>query len=302
MAVKWKILFLLLLVANNLAYGQSDIFLTQQWFSRINMNPAATGNSASIDVFLLNRQQWVGFEGAPKTSVVNVHSYISPIRSGLGLSLIYDRLGVSRQNVNAMFVYAFHVDLSEDITLALGLASGIFNSNWDPNRNSFPDDNVADQTLLSDRFSRTSADFNTGMELNGYNITLGASVTHLLNSDVYAGKPVREFYSYLRYRWMINRNLDIAPGVMFRYSNNINFFDFNVTGYFMRNFWVGFSFRPNNAVSTMLGVEFGMFRVGYAYDRSIGDLSSLARNSHEIMLFARIFQQRQERQTTRFLD
>jgi len=284
------------------AYGQSDISLAQQWFSRINMNPAATGNSASVDVFLFNRQQWVGFENAPRTSVLNVHSYLSQYRSGLGLSLIYDRLGVSRQTVNTMLSYAYHIEIVEEIDLSLGLAGGFFNSNWDPNRHRFPDETVIDPSLLPSSPSRTNADFNAGFELSGYNAILGASVTHMLNSVADVGLPAREFYGYMRYRWTLNRNLDVMPGVMYRYGNSSSYFDFNVTGYVMRNFWAGFSFRPNNSVSTMLGAEYGAFRLGYAYDRSIGATSSLAKNSHEIMLFARIFKQQQERQTTRFLD
>ena len=301
MRIKWKIKLLLLFAVSTFTYGQSDIFLTQQWFSRINMNPAAIGNNASVDVFLLNRQQWVGFDGAPKTSILNVHSYFDDFKSGLGLSLLYDKIGVSRQTVNAMFSYAHNVVLFEEISLVLGLAGGLFNSNWDPNKNRFPDDTTIDPDLLPDYSSLTSFDFNAGMELNGHNTTLGLSFTHLLNSVAETGKPAREFYSYLRYRWIINRDMYLAPGVMYRYSNNSSLLDFNVTGHLMRSYWAGFSFRPNNAISMMLGAEYGNFRIGYAYDRSIGATASLAKNTHEVMLFVRLFKQRQERQTTRFL-
>jgi len=303
MSNKRIILFILLIAGGSITYGQSGIFLTQQWFSRINMNPAATGNSNNVDVFLLNRQQWTGFENAPRTSILNAHSYFNAIRSGLGMSLMYDKLGVSYQTVDFMFSYAYHIDLSEDILLSMGLSGGLYNSNWDPKKNRFSEEN--DQHLLAYKSSRTTANFNTGMELNAYGFTFGLSAIHLLNSSPeksYTGEPGREFYSYLRYRRAISQNFDIAPGIMYRNGNRNNFFDFNLMGYYMKKFWAGFSFRPDNAFAMMLGTEYGMFRFGYAYDRSIGAVSSLASNSHEFMLSLRIQKPQKGRKTTRFLD
>ena len=294
---------MLLIAVGSFTYGQSGIFLTQQWLSRINMNPAATGNSNNVDVFLLNRQQWRGFENAPKTNVLNAHSYFNAIQSGLGMSLMFDKLGESYQTVDFMFSYAYHIDLSEDILLSMGLSGGLFNSNWDPKRNIVSEED--DPQLFVDKSSRTTANFNTGLELNAYGMTFGLSVTHLLNSSPersYTGEPGREFYSYLRYRRAINQNFDIAPGIMYRNGNRSNFIEFNVTGYYLKKYWAGLSFRPNNAFAVMLGGEYGMFRLGYAYDRSIGAVSSLAANTHEFMLSVRFQKPQKGRKTTRFLD
>jgi len=303
MSVRRNLFLALFFAVGSIAYGQSDIFLTQQWFSRINMNPAATGNSNNVNIFLLNRQQWVGFANAPRTTILNAHSYFNTIQSGLGLSLFYDKLGVSYQTVNAKASYAYHIDLTEEVILSMGLSGGLYNSFWDPKQNTFyqPDDPEAS----TEKLTRNSADVDAGLELNVYGFTLGGSVTHLLNSSPeksYTGKPGREYYGYIRYRVAMNRNFDIAPGVMYRNASNSNFFDFNLTGYFYKKIWTGLSFRPNNAFSAMLGGEFRMFRIGYAYDRSIGPVSSLAANSHEVMLSVRIQKPQKGRKTTRFLD
>ena len=300
---KRKIIFVLLLMLGSVVYGQSDIFLTQHWFSRINTNPAATGNSNNVDVFLLNRQQWVGLENAPKTSILNAHSYFNSIQSGLGLSLMYDKLGVSHHTVDAMLSYAYHIDLADEVLLSLGLSGGVYNNQWNPRKNKIGD--IEDPELLVDKTSRTSADFNTGFELNGYGVLLGTSVTHLLNSSpekASSGKPGREINVYARYRTSIDPSIDIAPGIMYRNANRSNFLDINVTGYYLKKYWAGLSFRPNTAFAVMLGGEFGMYRVGYAYDRSVGVLSSLCANTHEIMFSIRFQKPQQGRRTTRFLD
>lgn len=294
---------MLVFTVGSVAYGQSDIFLTQQWLSRINMNPAATGKSNNVDVFMLNRQQWVGFDNAPKTSVLNAHSYFNTIQSGLGLSLIFDKLGMSYQTVDAVFSYAYHIDLTEEILLSMGLSGGLFNSHWDPKKNRFSQED--DPELTINRSKQTSADFDAGFELTGYGAIFGASITHLTSSSpqkTNTGKPAREFYVYSRYQWSVDRNIDIAPGIMYRIGNHSHFFDINVTGYYLKKYWAGLSFRPTNSVALMLGGEYGMFRAGYSYDRSIGAVSSLAANTHEIMLSVRIQKPQQSRKTTRFLD
>ena len=303
MEFKRKIFFALLLFAGSVAYGQSDLFLTQQWFSRINMNPAATGNSNHVDVFLLSRQQWIGLANAPRTNVLNAHSYFNNIQSGLGMSLIYDKLGVSHQTVNAMLSYAFYIDLTDEIYLSLGMSGGLYNNNWDPRKNTFSDEN--DPQTLVEKSSHTAPDIHAGMELNGYGFTLGASITHLLNAspeNSFTGIPGREMYAYARFRTAINQDIDIAPCVMFRNGNHSNFFDFNLTGYYQKKYWAGLSFRPQKSFSLMLGGEYGMFRVGYAYDRSVGATLSLSANTHEVMLSVRFKKPQQGRKTTRFLD
>ena len=303
MSYKRKIVFVLLIVAGSAVYGQSGVFLTQQWFSRINMNPAATGNSNNVDIFLLNRQQWTGFDNAPRTSVLNAHSYFNAIQSGLGMSLMFDKLGLSYQTVDALLSYAYHIDLTEDILLSLGLSGGLLNNNWDPKKNRFSEEN--DPELLVEKTSRTSANFNTGLELYAYGITFGLSATHLLNSKPeksHSGEPGIEIHSYLRYRMAIDQSFDIAPGIMYRNGNRSNFFDVNVMGYYLKKYWAGFSFRPKSALAMMLGAEYGMFRFGYSYDHSIGTTSSLATNSHEFMLSVRIQKPQKGRKTTRFLD
>ncbi len=293
----------LLFAVSVCTYGQTDMFLTQQWFSRVNFNPASTGNSNNIDIFLLNRQQWAGFENAPKTSVLNAHSYFNSIHSGLGLSVIYDKLGVSHKTVDALLSYAYHFNVGEEALLSLGLSGGVYNSNWDPKNNTLGEEN--DPELLTEKSSRTNADFNAGLELNMYGITFGTSVTHITSANVESsltGKPAREYYGYARYRMAVTRTFDLAPGIMYRNANRSNFFDFNLTGFLMKKYWAGISFRPGNAFAAMLGLEIGMFRVGYAYDRSIGQTSSLATNTHEIMLSVRIRKPQTNKPTPRFID
>ena len=63
------------------ASAQQDLLLSQEIFSRVNKNPAATGNTNDVDIFLHGRIQWAGIENSPRTGVLNVTNYIDKIKS-----------------------------------------------------------------------------------------------------------------------------------------------------------------------------------------------------------------------------
>lgn len=58
--------FIILLFVSANVFAQRDIMLSQQFFSRLNINPSATGNTDDVDIFLLGRWQWIGLENSPK--------------------------------------------------------------------------------------------------------------------------------------------------------------------------------------------------------------------------------------------
>lgn len=59
------------------------------------LNPAYNGTRDVISGLLLQRNQWIGFEGAPMLSALNVHGSIENTDVGVGVSLTNDRIGFS---------------------------------------------------------------------------------------------------------------------------------------------------------------------------------------------------------------
>jgi type IX secretion system PorP/SprF family membrane protein len=66
-------------------------------FNGLLINPAYAGSRDALAINLTYRKQWVGFDGAPTTSLMSVHSPIKKRRIGMGLQLWSDRIGVSRE-------------------------------------------------------------------------------------------------------------------------------------------------------------------------------------------------------------
>ncbi|MFD1286230.1 PorP/SprF family type IX secretion system membrane protein, partial [Mesonia ostreae] len=85
--------------------AQQDPQYTQYMYNMNVVNPAYAGSKESLNIGLLYRDQWSGFDGAPKTFTFSAHSPIGE-NTGLGLSAISDEIGpVKETNVYADFSY-----------------------------------------------------------------------------------------------------------------------------------------------------------------------------------------------------
>jgi type IX secretion system PorP/SprF family membrane protein len=275
--------------------GQNDIQLSQQFLSRVNYNPAATGGSNYMHVFLLGRQQFIGFKGAPSTQVLNAHNYFSQINSGAGLSVINDRIG-HESSINAKLAYAYYVHF-EDSYLSFGLGGGVLykHLNLSDAVSENPNDPIIDS--YHDRSSKFSADFDFGVEYNTAQFQIGASVTHLNISPTKISnlQSGRHIYFYTKYTFNLDLDWKLAPSFVTHMSSwPIMQLDLNTLATYRDRFWFGASLRSSDAfvMESLVGIV-GLYitdflGLGYSYDLNLGPIGKYTSGSHEISLRFRI--------------
>jgi type IX secretion system PorP/SprF family membrane protein len=61
-------------------------------------------------------------------------------------------------------------------------------------------------------------------------------------------------------------------------------FDINVRALWKNMVWAGVSYRIDDALGVMAGVNIKSFRVGYSYDVTTSGINNYSSGSHEIML------------------
>ncbi len=285
------------------AYGQNDIQLSQQMFSRINYNPAATGLSEDIHLYLLARQQWVGFKFAPQTIVFNGHTFVPWTRSGWGFSLIGDQLGYEK-SINPKIRYAYHIPLvASQSALSLGIGAGIMYKNVDFNKLVY--ENPADPNRMFGVKSDTKPDFDFGIEYNSKHLSLGTSVTHLGNrlNNSLSTESSPHFYGYARAMFDITKQWQITPAFSWHNSKTVNQFEANALLFYKKTFWIGASYRVKESVVGLAGVYLSpQLMLGYSYDYNSGPLGAYSKGSHEIMLSWRIPQPNKTRKATRMRE
>lgn len=275
------------------SYAQQDLMVSQQIFSRMNINPAGTGNMESFDAFLLGRLQWAGVDNSPKTALLNFAYYNEKLRSSFGLTANYDDQGIGNNTTNAQVVYAYHLDLNERYILSMGLSGGFNISCFDPYVNILRDEEPDFSTYVTDKTIEVSPDFNFGLELTTRNWMIGVSATHLLKSEPTTFMRGRHIYAYARCLVPLGESLDLAPMVSYIHQNQVNEGEIGAMLFIKKMFWGGATWKPDlgdfGALSLLavdLGVEFRNFRVGYAYTFNVGKYNNLPSNTHELLLSA----------------
>ena len=107
--------------------GQSFPQFSQNVFSYLTVNPGYAGNTGEINSFLGQRNQWLGFEGAPATTVFGVDKEVNLFgsESGIGISGFNDQIGEFK-TFSASFNYAKRWDVGVG-KLGMGLSIDFMN-------------------------------------------------------------------------------------------------------------------------------------------------------------------------------
>jgi len=83
----------------------------------------------------------------------------------------------------------------------------------------------------------------------------------------------------------MENDFEIEPFLLFRTSENFNLqTDISLTGYYKRDYWLGFTYKTGNAFVTRIGVRVDRIYIGYAFDYSLNDIQRISYGSHEIMI------------------
>ena len=105
------------------SFAQQDVQLTHYMYDKLSVNPGYAGLNNAICGTFIGRYQWVKFDGAPRTGLLNVHMPVNVLRGGLGLTYYYDQLGFETNNI-ARLHYSFHKSIGIG-TLGIGASLGL---------------------------------------------------------------------------------------------------------------------------------------------------------------------------------
>ncbi|MBK8499164.1 MAG: type IX secretion system membrane protein PorP/SprF [Flavobacteriales bacterium] len=274
----------------SVSFAQQDPQFTQYMFDRLSINPAVAGTSGQLCGTLLLRQQWTGFDGAPKTALLNVQAPITRISSGVGLSVYLDELG-QQKSTYARFHYSFHRKIGAG-KLGIGLMAGMMSHNLG-NDWQATDGVPGDAAIPGNGNSDMGWDLAGGLYYVSPTIWAGISSTHLTEVELrnVSIQQRRHYFVQAGYDWKLKNDPKyvIQPSVLMKSDGTSTQFD--ITGTFLYNnmVWLGVSYRTEDAIAPLLGYQFkptpkSMLKIGYSYDVTTSQLKNYSSGSHEIML------------------
>jgi type IX secretion system PorP/SprF family membrane protein len=290
--IVFALLFLVLFLPPVLS--QQDPVTSQYMFNTLTYNPGIAGTSGMICATALNRQQWVGFKGAPSTTVFNISAPVSPfgIKSGVGLLVESDNIGFDK-DINLSASYSYHMDLGTG-KLGIGLSLGMLNKTLSPEWY-IPSGDAhtpasGDPLIPENKESFVAFDAGFGLYYTTDNYYASLSVTHINQPKIKftKGEPYISRHYYLTGGYTLqlpNPSLELLPSV-FAYSDG-KVVQVALTSLIRYNkkVWGGVSYRAGDALIGIVGIElFNGIRLGYSYDFTVSDIRKNSTGSHEFMV------------------
>jgi type IX secretion system PorP/SprF family membrane protein len=289
-----SITFLFLILTCYTSLSQQDPLTSQYMFSTLTYNPGIAGTSGMICATALNRQQWIGFKGAPTTTLFNISAPVSlfKIKSGIGLIVESDNVGFDK-DINLSAVYSYLLDLGLGklgIGVSLGMANKTLDPSWQiPSGDGFtqPDQ---DPLIPVSKESFVAFDAGLGLYLNADKYYAALSVTHLNQAKIKftKGEPYLTRHYYLTAGYSIqlpNPSFELLPSVFALSDGRVVQFSVTSLVRYNKKVWGGVSYRAGDALTGLVGLElYNGIRVGYAYDFPLSDIRKNTSGSHEFMV------------------
>lgn len=291
------VFFVLFCINSIIVEAQVDPQFSQYMFNQLCVNPGYTGIEGRINFVAVNRQQWVGMEGAPKTTVLGADMSIKNLfgnPGGVGLVVMNDEIGLFR-NTTIEGLISQKFDVGEG-TLGAGLSVSVFNQVFDgtgvvlsPEGGEYHQS--SDNYVPTTEVSGTTFDFGLGAYFKQDKFYGGISVLHLFEPEpnfkdelnVYIPRSVFITGGYNYGLW--EAPVVLKPSFFLKESGGSWQLDLNIITLFRDKYWGGVSYRYQDAIVLIGGIELANgVKIGYSYDITTSILSKVSGGSHEVML------------------
>lgn len=290
---------ILILSAPLAAFGQQDpLFSLNNEFNSFT-NPSFMVNEYRLNVIAQHRQQWVGFDGRPMTTLVNASYRVDKAWSAFGVSVLFDKLGAQLSGAG-LFNYAFDGKIGEHHiipAIQMGLLwNTLDGSQLDPIQENDPN-------IINGQSSGYA--FNMGLSLayRFRGLAIGLSGRNLIGptmkfedgGTLSEYTVVRNFYGYASYEALLGRYFRLKPLAFLRTDGASTQFDqqlwFGIRdiGRVFDGVSIGFGYRLMDAVTVASEVKLNWFTVGYSYDFTTSGLREYSSGSHEVYLRVHMF-------------
>ncbi|WP_075603994.1 PorP/SprF family type IX secretion system membrane protein [Saccharicrinis aurantiacus] len=292
-------------------WGQQETQFTQYTFNQGLINPAYMGSIDYTNLQLSNRNQWLGFPGAPKSNAITVAYPFKYFSSAVGITAMQDKVG-PLSNTMLTLGYSYTINVSSKLRLAMGLRGGanLYSANLDKLQTNDSNDGVLQQGTVQ----HSSFTVGAGLFLYSSKWYIGVSVPKLVTNsfsfsgngvddDVFNLKERNHLYLISGYVFSLSgENVKLKPSVCLKKVQNVDpTIDISLATMLYNTFSIGGGIRNPDTFFAFLQIAAGKnVKVGYAYDFSKSQLSNFSNGSHEIILGLNLYRDATKIHSPRF--
>ena len=286
--------------------AQQDPNFTQYMYNTMTINPAYAGTRDVWSTGLLYRSQWTGIDGAPATATFSTHSPLKDGTMGLGLNIIHDQIGPSKDTyVNANYSYILQLDRFTKFSMGISGGAHFRDIN-------FNELNIFDPTdpNFENIRSQISPQVGIGFQLYSEKFYVGLSSPFLLRTQHFddggnqSSRIRDEIHYYLTagYVFDLSRNTQFKPSILTRAVQGAALrFDFSANFLFYEKFTLGAAYRLDASISAMTAIQAtDALMLGFAYDYDTTEFTEFGNVSFEVFLRYELFKRYKKMYTPRF--
>ena len=236
------------------------------------INPSLISTKSDNQIGLMIRDQWTGFEGAPKTQSVSYYN-IEHEKFGRGIRVVNDNTGPISM-LSGTISGSYLVPIENINKLSVGASAKILQYKIDNSQIILENDGIIDPAMNSgviDKVIGNSASLGVNYFSDKFNI--GVSVINIFNTDLNLSNTgvdntlVNHYYLNAEYIIYFSNGLKFSPSMLLKKIGALNpQLDINLKTSINNTIWGGVSYRTNDAFIAMLGLSFSNYDLGYAYD------------------------------------
>jgi len=293
-----KILYIVFFAAISFtAFSQQESNFTHFMYNQQTVNPGYVGSRGVPSLMALYRNQWVGYEGAPITTVLSYDSPFLGDRVGFGLNMVRLEEGIF-ENYYGNLSYSYGIPVSEKLTVRIGLSGAAYYSQtdfsgdaviFDPNDQSITDGMIP---------SQLKGNFGAGIYIHSDRFYFGVSTPYFLSNEIGFNEEVditafkdAHYYAMTGFVLPMSEKVQLRPAFMGKYVPGAPFqLDANLSLMFNNKFSLGTSYRTGGS-GTGESVDFLLFlqlskRMGFgaAYDFTLSEIKNQSNGTFELML------------------
>lgn len=267
-------------------------------FDHFMYNPGAAGSKGVLAANFLHRDQWTGFDLAPTTQFVNMHTPFRYSPFALGAHIYNDNESfLNNFRLQVSPAYQFTVNGKGNLGVGLGINLQRYQLKMERNGqsliSSIPNP-ASDPTISKYLNGFWKFHLNPGIYYNDSKLYAGISLAKIFE-DGLDGEVATEKAEALRRHWLllagyhydINDEWSINPSILLRSERAapINL-DLNAVITYNNLVWLNVGYRSSKMFMIGIGVNLNSaFKIGYNYDAFLNPLGGvISRNTHEIFI------------------
>lgn len=285
------------LLALNTAKAQDPQF-TQFYANPLYLNPALAGSNICPRICINYRNQWPGISGTYVTTSASFDRYIFGIKSGIGVLVTNDKAGQGTLNTtNISAVYSKQIQINRNLSINGGIRATYAQKAIDWSKLTFGDQINDERGFIyntsENRGStkKSYVDFSAGVVAFTKYMYAGFAADHLTQPDesLIGGNTSKLPVKFTGHAGAVipvggkDAEASISPNIL--YQKQQDFQQLNLGVYFTKGAVVGgLWYRNSDSFILLIGIQHGMFKIGYSYDVTVSRLTNATAGSHELSL------------------